>query len=144
MELGDLLGERFEIEQQIRAGGMGEVFRARDRRSNEPVAVKVLSGARDPPTARFAREIELLTELSHPGIVRYVSHGSTIAGEPFLVMEWLDGEDLKARIERASLTMAESVTLATRVAEALGAAHARGIVHRDLKPSNLFLPDGQI
>jgi hypothetical protein len=59
-------------------------------------------------------------------------------------MEWLDGEDLKRRLERASLTLSEAVTLATRVAEALGAAHARGIVHRDLKPSNLFLPEGRV
>jgi tetratricopeptide (TPR) repeat protein len=144
MDVGDLLGDRFEIEQQIRAGGMGEVFRARDRVSGEAVAVKVLSDEREHRTARFAREIELLAELSHPGIVRYISHGATPSGERFLVMEWLEGEDLKARLDRASLTMSEAVTLATRVAEALGAAHVRGIVHRDLKPSNLFLPEGRI
>jgi len=144
MALGDLLGDRFEIEQAIRAGGMGEVFRALDRVSNQPVAVKLISDASGNHTERFLREIELLAELSHPGIVRYVSHGATPSGRLFLVMEWLDGEDLKIRLERASLTMSEAVTLATRVAEALGAAHARGIVHRDLKPSNLFLPGGHV
>jgi tetratricopeptide (TPR) repeat protein len=144
MELGDLVGDRFEIEQHMKAGGMGKVFRARDRVSHEAVAVKVLSEARDHRTARFEREVELLSELSHPGIVRYISHGAMPSGELFLVMEWLDGEDLKGRLERASLTMIEAVTLATRVAEALGAAHAHGIVHRDLKPSNLFLPNGPI
>ncbi|HEX2688139.1 MAG TPA: protein kinase, partial [Kofleriaceae bacterium] len=144
MELGDLLGNRFEIEQQIKAGGMGELFRARDRASGEAVAVKVLSDGRDRQFARFAREVELLSELSHPGIVRYVSHGETASRELFLVMEWLDGEDLKDRLERAPLTMSEAVTLATRVAEAMGVAHARGIVHRDIKPSNLFLPGGRI
>src|ERR1700733_8677772 len=144
MELGDLPGGRFELEQQIATGGMGKVFRARDRVSGGAVAVKVMSEGREHHTARFAREVELLAELSHPGIVRYVSHGETPSGELFLAMEWLDGEDLKARLEGEPLTMGESVTLATRVAEALGAAHVHGVVHRDLKPSNLFLPGGSI
>jgi hypothetical protein len=144
MELGELLADRFEIEEQISAGGMGEVFRARDRVLDEAVAVKVLSDAQGRRTARFEREVELLAELSHPGIVRYISHGTTRSEELFLVMEWLDGEDLKSHLEHAQLTMSEAVTLATRVAEALGVAHARGIVHRDLKPSNLFLPGGRI
>src|SRR3954468_6112522 len=119
MELGVVLGGRFELEQQIATGGMGKVFRARDRVSGEAVAVKVMSEVQDHHTARFAREVELLAELPHPGIVRYVSHGETPWGELFLVMEWLDGEDLKARLEREALTLGESVTLATRVAEAL-------------------------
>jgi hypothetical protein len=142
--LADLLGDRFEIEYQIPGGGMGEVFRGRDRASGAAVAIKVLTEAPAPYTPRFAREIELLSELSHPGIVRYVAHGETPAGQRFLVMEWLEGEDLGHRLERGPLAMGEAVTLATRVAEALGAAHARGIVHRDLKPSNLFLPGGHI
>jgi predicted Ser/Thr protein kinase len=144
MKLADLLADRFEIEQQIAKGGMGEVFRAHDRISGEAVAVKVIFDERGHRTARFAREVELLAELSHPGIVRYIAHGETPSGEIFLAMEWLDGEDLEARLLREALTMDESVTLATRVAEALGAAHARGIVHRDLKPSNLFLLGGSI
>src|SRR5678815_5699148 len=72
-------------------------------------------------TARFAREIQLLSELTHPGIVRYVAHGTTSTGTMFLAMEWLDGEDLGPRLEREPLTIGESVTLVTRVAEALGA-----------------------
>ena len=144
MGLEELLGDRFEIEQEIASGGMGSVFRARDRVSGEMVAVKVLSDGREHRSERFEREVELLSELSHPGIVRYVSHGGSPSGDLFLVMEWLEGEDLKTRLEREALTMNEAVTLATRVAEALGAAHARGIVHRDLKPSNLFLVGGHI
>src|SRR5689334_18683641 len=105
MELGALLGERFEIVQQIRSGGMGEVFRGRDRLVDQPVAIKVIVESRGLRTARFAREVELLAELSHPGIVRYVSHGATAAGELFLVMEWLDGEDLKTRLEREPLSL---------------------------------------
>jgi len=144
MERGELLDERFEIEHEVRAGGMGEVFRGRDRVSQASVAIKILGHGRELRSARFEREIELLAELSHPGIVRYIAHGTTGAGRPFLAMEWLDGEDLKRRLEREPLTAADSVRLVTRVAEALGAAHARGIVHRDLKPSNLFLPGGSV
>jgi eukaryotic-like serine/threonine-protein kinase len=144
MQPGSVLGDRFELEQRIGLGGMGEVFRARDRATGETVALKVISDRGEHQTARFAREIALLAELSHPGIVRHVAHGETASGELFLAMEWLDGEDLRRRLERGPLAVGEAVTLATRVAEALGAAHARGIVHRDLKPSNLFLPGGRI
>jgi tetratricopeptide (TPR) repeat protein len=141
---GERLGDRFELEQPIGSGGMGTVFRARDPISGEAVAVKVISGEQVHITERFAREVKVLAELTHPGIVRYISHGTMPSGELFLVMEWLDGEVLKARLERGPLAASEAVTLATRVAEALGAAHARGVVHRDLKPSNLFLPGGRI
>jgi eukaryotic-like serine/threonine-protein kinase len=144
MRLGALLGDRFEIEQQVGTGGMGEVFRGRDRDSGEAVAVKLIADGREHHSVRFAREVEMLSELSHPGIVRYIAHGELPTGELFLIMEWLDGEDLKDRLARAPLTMGEAVKLTTRVAEALSVAHARGIVHRDLKPSNLFLPGGRI
>jgi serine/threonine protein kinase len=160
MRPGDVLGDRFEIEQPVGAGvvrgyrfeivqpvgagGMGEVFRARDRVSGERVAVKVLPDDREHDTARFEREIALLSELSHPGIVRYVAHGATPSGMLFLVMEWLDGEDLKDRLKRGPLPIGEAVTLATRVAQALGVAHQRDIVHRDLNPGNLFLPGGRV
>ncbi len=141
---GEQLSDRWQLEHVIATGGMGEVFRARDRISGEVVAVKVLSDERSLRTERFVRESQLLAELSHPGIVRYLSHGVTPSGQLFLVMEWLDGEELGARLQRGPLAVGEAVTLATRVAEALGAAHARGIVHRDLKPSNLLLPGGRI
>src|ERR1044071_784914 len=126
-------GERFELEHPIAVGGMGKVFRARDRASGEVVAVKIISGDRAIHAERFGREIEVLAELHHPGIVRYISHGETASGELFLAMEWLDGEDLKRRLAREALSASDAVRLATRVAETLGAAHARGIVHRDLK-----------
>jgi serine/threonine protein kinase len=144
MKAGEQLVDRFELEQQIGAGGMGESFRARDPISGEAVAVKVLSEEHSHHIERFAREVQLLAELSHPGIVRYISHGVTPSGRLFLVMEWLDGEVLKDRLDRGPLTLNEAVTLAMRAAETLGTAHARGIVHRDLKPSNLFLPGGRI
>ncbi|HWO23797.1 MAG TPA: protein kinase [Kofleriaceae bacterium] len=143
MKRGELLSDRFEIEQQVTAGGMGQVFRARDRASGQPVAIKVLADVRGRRTARFMREVRLLAGLSHPGIIGYVSHGETPAGELFLAMEWLDGEDLDTRLAREPLTVAQTLALGARVATALGVAHTRGIVHRDLKPSNLFLPGGR-
>jgi hypothetical protein len=140
---GSTIADRFEVEQVAGTGGMGTVYRARDRVTGLPVALKLLredAGHMD----RFAREAEVLAELRHPGIVRYVAHGTTVAGEPYLAMDWLDGEDLADRLARKGLTVAESVKLVIRASEALSAAHARGIVHRDIKPSNLFLPHGDV
>jgi tetratricopeptide (TPR) repeat protein len=88
---------------------------------------------------RFLREAQVLANLSHPGIVRYVTHGRTQTGELYLAMEWLDGESLSQRLARQGLLVEETLTLGLRVAEALSAAHKRGIVHRDIKPNNLFL-----
>ena len=143
MKPGTLVGERFEIERLARRGGMGDVYRARDRAGGGPVALKLLHEESEPQDDRFVREVRALAGLSHPAIVGYVAHGVTLEGERYLVTEWLEGEDLAARLERGVLGVAESVALASRVAEALSVAHARGIVHRDLKPSNLFLPGGE-
>ena len=145
MQPGDVIADRFEVEQLSGAGGMGEVYRGRDRLSGDPVAVKVLAeAARGAHEQRFAREAAILAELRHPGIVRYVAHGTMARGVPYLVMEWLDGEDLGARLARQRLSMEETAQLVGRIAEALGAAHSRGVVHRDLKPGNLFLQDGDV
>src|SRR5439155_16320391 len=108
------------------------------------VALKVLQRTRTADVERFSREVRVLAELRHPAIVRYVAHGTTPAGEPWLAMEWLEGEDLSARIERKGLTLEQSILVGTRVAEALAFAHARGVIHRDVKPSNVFLPQGAL
>ena len=92
---------------------------------------------------RFLRESRLLAELSHPGIVSYVAHGTTPERTPYLVMEWLEGETLAQRLAREPLAPADSLELARAVLRALAAAHARGVVHRDVKPSNLFLRGGR-
>jgi hypothetical protein len=144
MTPGELFGDRFEIERSIDSGGMGTVFRAHETISGEVVAIKIISEERSHVAERFEREVQVLAELSHPGIVRYISHGLTRAGQRFLAMEWVDGELLETRLQRGPLPVGEAVALATRVADALGAAHARGVVHRDLKPSNLILPGGHI
>ncbi|MDO9018501.1 MAG: protein kinase [Myxococcales bacterium] len=138
---GTLFADRFELGAPLGAGGMGEVFRATDRRSGRVVAVKLLraSDPEAPAAARFAAEIDVLAELAHPAIVAYVAHGAADDGRPFLAMECLEGEVLTKRLERGPLSVADTLTLVGRVADALHAAHRRGLVHRDVKPSNLFL-----
>ncbi len=141
---GSLFADRFEALRAAHSGGMGTVFRARDRVSGAEVALKVLFGQGAQDVERFTREATILAGLGHPGIVRYVAHGMARSGEHYLAMEWLEGEDLSARLARRGLTMGESLSLVRRAAEALAAAHQRGLVHRDLKPSNLFLVRGDV
>jgi hypothetical protein len=141
---GEVVDGRFTIEQLAGAGGMGQVYRARDRKTGAVVALKVMHDAERLEVERFAREARILATLSHPGIVRYIDSGSTVEGEPYLVMEWLAGETLSARLQRSPITLAETLAVGRRVASALGAIHRRGIVHRDIKPSNLFLRGGSI
>jgi len=123
---------------------MGLIFRALDRLEGVEVAVKVLRGDDPGDVERFEREAAILAELHHPSVVRYLTHGQTSAGERYLVMEWLEGEDLRQRLARQPLTAAESLTILRNVASALALAHGRGLVHRDLKPSNLFLVGGSV
>ncbi|MFT3699045.1 MAG: protein kinase [Kofleriaceae bacterium] len=138
MKPGDLVDDRFELLDLAGSGGMGAVYRARDRYSSEQVAVKVMRPIASELTDRFAREIRVLAQLRHPGIVRHVADGVT-NGEMWLAMEWLEGEPLGSRIRRTGISATQAVQVVRRVAEALGAAHERGVVHRDVKPSNLFV-----
>ena len=122
----DVVADRFEIERLAGSGGMGSVYRATDRATGEPVAVKMLRGEADAEAVeRFAREAQVLAELSHPAIVRYVAHGRA-GGELYLAMEWLEGKTSRQRLAKKGLTGEESVALVRRVAEALGVAHRRG------------------
>ncbi|WP_441288249.1 protein kinase domain-containing protein [Sorangium sp. KYC3313] len=139
---GRLLAGRFELVELAGTGGMGTVYRTVDRASGDVVAVKLLGDLDAQAAARFGHEARALASLDHPHVVRYVTHGVAPTGEPYLAMEWLSGESLSARLSRRPLDVEESVALVRAVADALGAAHARGIVHRDIKPSNLFLPGG--
>ncbi len=124
---------------------MGIVFQARDEHTGHIVALKLLNALSHPESARrFTREAELLSALRHPGIVSYVAHGVADDEQPFLAMEWLEGEDLAQRLAHSPLSLAESLQLMKRAAEALATAHAQGIIHRDIKPSNLFLSGGKV
>jgi serine/threonine protein kinase len=143
---GFVVAGRFTIERPAGSGGMGSVFKAQDMlHGGKPVALKVLHSTGNPQLLqRFTREAELLAELHHPGIVAYVAHGVAEGHQPFLAMEWLEGESLAQRLERQPLELLQTRAMLWRLAEALAVAHQRGIVHRDIKPSNLFLRSGEI
>jgi predicted ATPase len=136
-----LLG-RYEIGALLGAGGMGEVYAARDIRLDRPVAVKVLPDAlaRDPERlARFQREAKLLAALNHPCIAAIHGFEETEDGGRLLILERVSGETLAARIRRGPLPLEEALAVCGQIAEALDAAHQRGVIHRDLKPSNVML-----
>ncbi|WNG37751.1 protein kinase [Archangium violaceum] len=144
LPLGWRLAGRFVLEAVAGHGGMGTVYRARDSLSGRPVALKLLHPSSTSDAAqRFTREAQVLATLHHPRIVSYVTHGLTEQGQPFLAMEWLEGEDLAQRLARQPLSLPETLALLRHASEALGMAHRHGIVHRDLKPSNLFLRAGR-
>ncbi|MFI5119112.1 MAG: protein kinase [Thermoanaerobaculia bacterium] len=146
LQVGRRLGP-YEIVGTLGAGGMGEVYRARDTRLGREVAIKVLREHLVSDTAavaRFEREARAVAALSHPNILAI--HDFGVEGEAFYaVTELLKGETLRARLERESPSWRKAVDIATAVADGLGAAHAHGIVHRDLKPENVFLTeDGRV
>ena len=140
----ELIADRFELGPRIAEGGMGTVYRARDRQTGRDVAIKIVLPRGDDALARFAREGSVLDEIRHEAIVGYIARGATESGQPWLAMEWIDGETLQKRLESGPLSIDDTLRLAKRVAAALGAAHARGLVHRDIKPSNLILRGGSV
>ncbi len=136
---GSRLGP-YEVLAPLGAGGMGEVYRARDTKLNRDVAIKVAarsSFASDAERlARFSREAQTLAALNHPNIAHI--HGlEESGGVRALVMELVEGEDLSQRIARGPLPLDEALPIARQIAEALEAAHEQGIIHRDLKPANI-------
>ncbi|HXW94021.1 MAG TPA: protein kinase [Terriglobales bacterium] len=137
---GTTLGP-YEIIAPLGAGGMGEVYRARDTRLDRGVAIKVLPSQfnQNPELrARFEREAKTISGLQHPNICVLHDVGRQ-DGVDFLVMEYLEGETLSARLKKGALPLNEALKLSIEVASALGAAHRKGIVHRDLKPGNIML-----
>ena len=146
LDTGTRLGP-YSIVSPLGVGGMGEVYRATDTKLGRDVAVKLLppAFASDPERlARFEREAKLLASLNHPNVGAI--HGLEEAnGQPFLVLELAEGEDLSERIGRGRVPLDEALAIAKQIAEALEAAHEKGIVHRDLKPANVKVGiDGQV
>ena len=151
LQPGTRLGS-FEIVSTLGAGGMGEVYRARDMRLGREVAIKMLPvdlAADASYRERFEREARAISRLAHPHIcaLHDVGH-ATLAGSwsgSTLVMELLDGETLAARLMHGALPLDQAVACGIQIAEALAAAHARGIIHRDLKPANVMVgADGAV
>lgn len=134
----------YRIESEIARGGMGVVYRARDARSDEPLAIKVLTGHDLEDYERFRREAQVLTELEHPVILHARAYGVS-DGKPYLVTDLVAGEQLQGRVDREGpLPEPLARKLGARLAEALAHAHERGVLHRDLKPSNVILqPTGE-
>src|SRR5213593_2878508 len=129
----------YEILSALGAGGMGEVYRAKDTKLGRAVAVKVLPDALASDAdriARFEREAKALAALNHPHIAALYGMEES-DGRHFLVMELVEGETLAERLQRGPMPVAEALKTATQIAEALEAAHEKGIVHRDLKPANV-------
>ncbi|HSY12184.1 MAG TPA: protein kinase [Verrucomicrobiae bacterium] len=137
-------GEKFgpyEIQAHVGEGGMGEVYRAHDSRLNRSVAIKILpeSMTADPARLhRFEQEARSVAALNHPNILSVYDVGVQ-DGTPYLVMELLEGETLRERLNRGPISCHKAVEIALQIANGLSAAHERGIIHRDLKPENIFI-----
>ena len=145
LAVGARLGP-YEVEAPAGSGGMGVVYRARDTRLDRLVALKLLlpRTVSDPHArARFEREAKIVSQLDHPHICTLFDVG-THEGMDFLVMEYVDGETLAARLGRGPLPVDEALACAIQIADALDTAHRRGIVHRDLKPGNVMLARGAV
>jgi len=144
--VGESIGP-FHVVEKLGEGGMGEVYRARDTRLDRDVAIKILppSLAADPDRlARFSREAKTLASLNHSNIAHL--HGLEETGSRrALIMEFVEGEDLSARIARGAIPIDEAIAIARQIADALEAAHDQGVIHRDLKPANIKIrSDGTV
>ncbi|MFZ0427760.1 MAG: protein kinase [Acidobacteriota bacterium] len=141
---GSLIGH-YEVVGSLGAGGMGEVYRARDTKLKREVALKILPEhvSKNPDSlTRFEREAVVLAQLSHPNILSIHDFGN-FDGIPVAVMELLEGRTLRQAIDESGVTVRRSLEIGAEVAEGLAAAHSKGIVHRDLKPENIFITEDE-
>jgi eukaryotic-like serine/threonine-protein kinase len=142
VQVGEVLGGRYWLERPIGAGGMGEVLIARDQLLDRRVAVKMPSASTTRASERFHREARAAARLNHPNVVSVYDWGTTDDGLPFMVMELVDGQNLREMLrERRVLPPREVADIGAQIAEALATAHAQGVVHRDVKPSNVLVTE---
>jgi len=131
----------YEIQSPLGAGGMGEVYRARDTRLDRDVAIKVLPGSFAGDTERlrrFEQEARAVAALNHPNILGVYDIGQH-QGSPYMVCELLEGETLREKIQLGPMPQRRALEYASQIVEGLAAAHDKGVVHRDLKPENVFV-----
>jgi len=138
-----VIDSRYRLLEKIGEGGMGIVYKARDTRLGRLLAVKLLGGISDNENyrARFYREARAASKLNHPHIATVHDYGTTPDGQPFIVMELLEGATLAKLIEGGSLPVEGAIKVTMAIAEALAEAHRQGIIHRDIKPSNVIVSD---
>ncbi|WP_437712455.1 serine/threonine-protein kinase [Sorangium sp. So ce448] len=140
--VGSCIGQ-YLVAEEIGRGGMGIVFRAVHQGIGQLAAVKVLSSRFADDAShlrRFENEARALSRVAHPGLVKIFDFGQTTRGEPYILMEYLEGELLRSRLARSKkLSLSEVLQIARQAASALAAVHKNGIVHRDVKPSNMML-----
>jgi hypothetical protein len=144
VDVGITIDGKYRIDALLGRGGMGAVYRARDTGLERDVAVKVVRGdlvASAAARERFKREAQLAARLHHPAIVTVFDYGTLPDGSAYLVMEYVRGEDLRARLARGTLDWKDAVRLLAAVADGVDAAHREQILHRDLKPENVLLPE---
>jgi eukaryotic-like serine/threonine-protein kinase len=143
LRAGTVLEQAYKLTRLVSEGSMGTVYEGVQLRLEKRVAVKLMQAelARNTEAlARFRREVKVMAQLTHPHIVQLLDFGMTAAGQPYLVTEYLEGEDLERRLLRVEkLALPDTFHIVRQVASALASIHAKGIVHRDLKPANVFL-----
>ena len=144
---GDVVGQRWRLEEFLKSGGMGRVWRATDLRLLEPVAIKLMDPAivgTEAARERFIREAQAAAKLRGPNVVQVLDFNVDVATQvPYIAMELLRGEDLAERLARGPLGFDETLTVVGDVCQAIARAHRLDIVHRDLKPANIFLVEGE-
>jgi serine/threonine protein kinase len=140
--VGNAVGGKYTLKRVLGIGGMGAVYEAVHAYTNRRVAVKILEpeyAASSDATARFLQEAQAPSSIGHPNIVEVLDAGEDAAVGLYVVLEYLDGEDMESAVEHGNLDLAALLDVTLQLLDALGAAHARGFVHRDIKPANVFL-----
>jgi serine/threonine-protein kinase len=142
LQPGEIVAERYRLERELGRGSMGVVWAALHVTLGQRVAIKLISaGQIDSPETRhrFSTEAKAAARLKSRHAVQVYDDGETLDGTPYIVMEYLEGETLEAKLERGALSLPEAVRITSHVCRALSRAHAQGIIHRDLKPANIFI-----
>ncbi|WAS96403.1 serine/threonine-protein kinase [Nannocystis punicea] len=140
--IGEVLDGRYQVVRRIAKGGMAHVFLGKDQTRKCYVAIKLLRACGPEVTRRFAVEAEVLSNIQHANIVRAVGFGQTLDAQPYMALEYLEGETLSQRLARGPLPWRDAAEIGVEIAGALHALHVAGVVHRDIKPDNIMLASG--